>query len=356
MTVSIATKSARFCMFLLLVSSVGCAHLRGNRPQKHALPPVIPETVPRELQKVTLPDYIIEPPDVLAIDALSIVPLPPYRLSSLDVLMLNVEGTLEGQPIAGAYTVEPGGIIQLGYDYGMVRVGGLTVPEAQEKIAEHLQKTLRQAQVWVSLGQISSEQEIAGEHLVAPDGKVNLGTYGRVRVVGMTIEEADAAIEAHLANYLEDPKISLDVFGYNSKVYYVVTQGAGLGDQVFPVPIKGNETALDAIAQINGLNSTSSKRIWIARPGQNAFGGDQLLPIDWNAITQRADHSTNYQVLPGDRVFIAEDRLVALDNGLAKLVAPVERVFGITLLGTSTVQRLRFFNRTGGFNSGFGGF
>ena len=133
----------------------------------------------------------------------------------------------------------------------------------------------------------------------------------------------------------------------------MVTQGAGLGDQIVKVPIMGNETALDAISTINGLTSVSSKAIWIARPGMNSQGGDQILPVNWLAITQRADPTTNYQVLPGDRVYVAEDKLVAFDNGLAKLIAPAERVFGFTLLGTSVTQRLRFFHR---FGSSFGGF
>ena len=78
------------------------------------------------------------------------------------------------------------------------------------------------------LAQMAAQQQIAGDHLVAPDGKVNLGTYGRVRVVGLTMEEAKAAIEDHLSQTIESPQIALDVLGYNSKVFYVITQGAGL--------------------------------------------------------------------------------------------------------------------------------
>ena len=59
---------------------------------------------------------------------------------------------------------------------------------------------------------------------------------------------------------LDNPEISLDVFAYNSKVYYIVTQGAGQGDAVYRFPITGNETVLDAISQINGLNFNSSKK------------------------------------------------------------------------------------------------
>src|SRR5690606_9968636 len=163
-----------------------------------------------------------------------------------------------------------------------------------------------------------------------------------------TMEEATAAVEAHLSLYLEDPQIALDVLGYNSKVYYVITQGAGLGDRVVILPARGNETVLDAIGQIQGLQSNNSTRMWIARPGCNEAGGDQILPVDWVAVTQRGDVCTNYQVLPGDRVYVSEDKLVALDTALAKIFAPVERVFGVTLLGTQTANSFATFGQTNG--------
>ena len=59
----------------------------------------------------------------------------------------------------------------------------------------------------------------------------------------------------------------MDVFSYNSKYYYVITEGAGQGDGVL-VPITGNETVLDAIAQTNGTSRLSSKNMWIAHPRQ----------------------------------------------------------------------------------------
>ncbi len=144
--------------------------------------------------------------------------------------------------------------------------------------------------------------------------------------------------------------MSVDIFGYNSKVYYIITQGAGLGDGVVRFPITGNETVLDAIAQINGLDTVSSKKIWIARPAPKGSGCDHILPVDWYGITQRADTATNYQLYPGDRLFVAEDKLVAFDTFISKVTAPFERIFGFTLLGSSTMSTLRFW---GGGNSGF---
>ena len=55
--------------------------------------------------------------------------------------------------------------------------------------------------------------------------------------------------------------------------------------------------------------------------------------MDIDSITRVGDIATNYQVLPGDRIYIAEDKLVALDSNLQKLIAPAERIIGFSLLG-----------------------
>jgi hypothetical protein len=147
--------------------------------------------------------------------------------------------------------------------------------------------------------------------------------------------------------------VSVDVFSYNSKVYYVITEGAGFGDNVARFPVTGNETVLDAIAGINGLSRLSSKDIWIARPAPSGVGCDQVLPVDIEAIMKGGSTATNYQLLPGDRVFIAQDPWIAFDSIIDKVCGPFERIFGVSLLGVQTVQtfnRLPFgFNPNSGF-------
>jgi hypothetical protein len=95
---------------------------------------------------------------------------------------------------------------------------------------------------------------------------------------------------------------------------------------------------LDAIAQVNGLDQVSSKKMWVSRP-TNVPGQAQTLPVNWQAITESGATGSNYQILPGDRVFIAQNEMVAFDNGLAKLLAPFERAMGFSILGAETVTR-----------------
>lgn len=304
---------------------------------------VLADKPPAELTKISLPTYRVEPPDVLLINAIRVSPPDPYFIQPLDILQIVVVGTLQDQPIAGTYQVEPSGMVSLGPSYGSVKIAGLSIDEAIDAIQRHLSNLLNQTEVSLSLLQPSGQQQIAGEHLVGPDGTINLGIYGAVYVAGMTIEQTRHAIEQQLSQYFNDPQVSVDVFAYNSKVFYIITEGAGFGDQVLRVPVTGNETVLDAISQVGGLSRLSSTNIWISRPSPNCSGCDQIIPVDWDAITRGANTCTNYQILPGDRVFIAEDGMVALDGLISRMLNPVERLFGFTLLGAQTIQSLQRF-------------
>jgi polysaccharide export outer membrane protein len=357
-TVGNAVKRACLLLATLLAPAAGC---QLTYPRPYSTIPgarwnTAPDT-PRELQKVTLPDYIIEPPDILTIDAVTLVPHPPYHLHPLDIVKVTASG-LPDQGFSGDLTVGIDGTLVLGFGYDKennayqpLKVDGMTLPEVHDAIKKRLELTANEADVSVSLVKIATQQTIAGEHLVGPDGTVNLGAYGRVRVVGKTLEQAKAAIEEHLATRFDRPEVAIDVFGYNSKVYYVVIQGAGLGDQIFQLPVKGNETVLDALSQVQGLSGSQSTRMWVARPGSNECGGDQIMPVDWLGITQRGDIATNYQILPGDRMYISEDKLVALDTALAKAISPFERIFSVTLLGTQASKGIRFFNNPNANNN-----
>ena len=350
------SKPLRLLATLFVICSVGCQSTNHKPAGTVSVVPPELAAMPRELSKTVLPEYVIEPPDILTIETVHAVPKSPYALKTLDVLSVRVLGTLPEGPIGGAYPIEPGGAINLGAPYGVVPVAGLTVPEAQKSIEEHLKNYLKEPEVAVSLAELGASQRLVGQYLVGPDGTVTLGSYGSTSVVGLTLSNAKWAIEKHLSQYLEDPVISLNVFAYNSKNYYIVMQGAELGDAVYRFPVTGNDTVLDAISQVNGLEQVSSKKMWIARPSADNCDC-QILPVDWYAVTECGSASTNFQLLPGDRLFVSQDKMVAFDNKLAKVFAPFERIMGFSLLGVGTATRFSGKVLAGGGNPrGIGGF
>jgi protein involved in polysaccharide export with SLBB domain len=336
----------------VLATGTGCGVTYGTRAS-HTPPQTIPDMdVPKELSMTTHPPITVAPPDILRIDASRLVPLPPYKIEPLDALYLFAEGAPEAEPVNGIYPVDPDGTINLGPRYyGQVQVAGLTPQEAEKVIAKQLARRLQNPAVAVSVAQSKGVQQIRGEHLIRPDGTVGLGTYGSVYVAGMTLPQVKACVEQHLSQFLLKPEVSVDVAAFNSKWYYVISDFAGSGENVVRLPATGNETILDAISQIGGLSPVSSKKMWIARPAPPGAGVDQILPVDWKGITRRGHTRTNYQILPGDRVFVMSQPMTKVDTQLARSLAPAERLFGTTLLGASTI----FTIKNQGFGFGFGG-
>ncbi len=329
---------------LLLAFATGCVSTAHVRPNVHA-------SLPKEMAKTSpLVAYDIGISDILIVEVPRMVPRSPYHLQSSDLIQVTGYGLEElelGVSIFEQCRIHPGGGIILPPPIGAVNVAGMTCEEAGELITAKLSESigmkpdeLGSIGVTVNLLSISGMQPIAAEHLVGADGRINLGIYGSVHVAGLTIPEAKEAIEFQLSRYLDAPEVAVDVYSINSKNYYVIMQGAGFGDKLMPFPYTGNETVLDAIAGINGMERVSSKRVWIARPSpSNCRGEGDILIVDWQGITADASYCTNYQLMPNDRIYIEEDKLVAFDTKLSKVIAPLERIMGFSLLGAQTATR-----------------
>lgn len=323
---------------------------------------------PRELQKVSIPPYRVEPPDILSIELVNNIRPADDQLHAGDELVIRASNLLPidpmGDPVLNefklindAYRIQSDGSVDLGPEYGSVPLDGLTLPQAKEAINKHLRDEvgLVDPKVAVSMPNVNGKQVVTGEHLIRPDGTVLLGVYGSVYVAGMSLDEVKTSVETQLSRYIHEPEVVVDVLAYNSKKIYVITDGGGSGETVAPLPFTGNETVLDAIGQIQGLSEVSSKRMWIARPAPNGSEIAQNMLVDWRGITQDAVTTTNYQLMPGDRIYIQADKLVAADNFVAKVTTPFQRLFGFTMLGYAAIGRVMKgpANSTGGGGGGF---
>ncbi len=142
--------------------------------------------VPRELRKTTLPEYIIEPPDVLLIEAVNNI-RPEYApIHAGEALLVQVNRTIpygqQEDPVAqqfkqinGIFVIGADGYLNLGPEYGKVLVAEQPLPEIQSRVENHLRQILTNPQVLVTLPRPENSQYVAGPHLVRPDGTVGWG-------------------------------------------------------------------------------------------------------------------------------------------------------------------------------------
>jgi len=144
--------------------------------------------------------------------------------------------------------------------------------------------------------------------VVRTDGNIDLGFYGDVYVAGLTLEQVEVKVAQHIAAASArrgspikgqvEAAVRL-VNGRDSKRYYVL----GTVTQQNSFPLTGSETVLDAILAAGLRSNSLPEKAYLVRPHPSG-GADQILRIDWCAITQRGDTLTNYQIFPGDRIYV----------------------------------------------------
>jgi polysaccharide export outer membrane protein len=269
-------------LFLLACAATGCQTVR--TPEEK----IASSNIPSEFKKVSLPDYVVEPPDLVLVEVLEALP---------------------GRPISGERLVRPDGKISLGF-YGDVYVAGLTIPEIKEKIIFHLRKFLT--------------DEVLG-------------------LVELDPETGSAKMDKENKPIIVEPKecdrVFVDVTAYNSKKYYV------LGDVAAPgqLPITGNETVLDALNFAGGLIPTAApQNIRLVRPAPPGACCEQVLPVNLAAITSAGDPTTNYQLMPGDRLVVYRDPIVRTTIFIDRLAAPFQTVLNSILQYSFTARSVEF--------------
>ena len=234
--------------------------------------------LPREFSKVSMPEYVVEPPDLITVEVLEALP---------------------GRPISGERLVRPDGKISLGF-YGEIYVAGLTTMEIKEKIVLHLRKFI--------------PDEVLG--LIEQDEKGNW----------VEIEPKDTN------------RVFVDVTAYNSKNYYIQGDVAAPGK----LPITGNETVLDAInyARRPDPDRSASEH----PPGAAGAPGaccEQVLPVNLAAIISGGDPTTNYQLMPGDRLVVYRDPIVRTTIFIDRLAAPFQTVLNSMLQYSFTYRSVK---------------
>ena len=249
---------------LALLMATGCQ--TGHTPEEK----IARSNLPREFTKVSMPDYVIEPPDLLLVEVLEALP---------------------GRPISGERLVRPDGKVSLGFD-GEVYVAGLTTTEIKEKIVIHLRNYL-------------------------PDEVLGLWRIEDHDNDDIKDDKAEPVAPK------DSDRVFVDVSSYNSKVYYVQ------GDVAVPgrLPITGNETVLDAINYAGGLiPSAAPNNIRLVRPAPPGACCEQVLPVNLSAIVSAGDPTTNYQIMPGDRIMVYRDPIVRTTIFIDRLAAPFQTV------------------------------
>jgi len=317
------------------------------------LPPVaIPDDPPpHEGAFFDLP-YVVEPPDILVVEAIEALP---------------------GRPITGERLVRPDGTISLGF-YGNISVRGLTPLQIKLKLIHHLRDHLTDEHLGLNridagVGPVQPlprpGTKIPHEHpapapeapaepsptpdadapkLPRPKPDATAGTGpARAKLARLASRPAQqpaepAAPAAEMDGPAEDQsfliyidpvdsdRIFVDVTSFNSKVYLVQ------GDVGTPgrLPTTGKDTILDAINYAGGLVPTAEPQdIHLYRPARGGKPAKDY-KIDLAAIL-KGDARANLQMFPNDRLVVGRNVTVQKTIELDRAAGPINSVYSAIL-------------------------
>jgi polysaccharide export outer membrane protein len=263
----------------------------------HPLASIPDNPPPHEGAMIDLP-LVVEPPDLVLIEVLEALP---------------------GRPISGERLVRPDGTISLGF-YGVVHVRGLTLPQLKVALIKHLRRYIDDDTLGLRSEPLPPDEAAEGHPLppieegVAPAGKKDDPAPAR------PVQPQE--VRTRFVSPADSTRVFVDMTAYNSTSYYV------LGDVLVPgkLACTGKETVLDAIQYGGGLLPTAEpKDIRLVRPGLNGKPS-KVYRVELEAIQEKGDVRTNYQIFPGDRVIVGRNEVVTKTIELDRLHAAIQPV------------------------------
>jgi polysaccharide export outer membrane protein len=180
-------------------------------------------------------------------------------------------------------------------------------PTPQAQPTELEQRMLPEYRVWpgdvlrAELVELDSPIRLPADQPVQLDGKIDLGPYGRLYVAGMSLEEAEKLVQSTIKTKTRDAgAVRLRLLTAESKSYFVLGEVNAPGE----FTLNGRESVLNGIVRAGGLTTNANvDKILLTRPTKPC-DCRKVLPICYRNIVQIGDTSTNYQIQPGDRIFV----------------------------------------------------
>jgi polysaccharide export outer membrane protein len=215
--------------------------------------------------------------------------------------------------------------------------------------ASSTQKTYRlgiddQVSIWVQ-----DAAEFQGKQFrVDGLGEMNLPFIGRLRVAGMTLQQAEAAMSQLLEKYFHEPEIILSVSDYRSQPVSVI--GAVKNPGIYQ--LQGRKTLVEMLSMAGGVRSDAGHVIKITR--RMAYGP---LPLPTASVDTEAGYSVGEVRLktiveardPVENILVSPEDVISVPAAkMVYVIGDVEKQGGIMLNERETISVLEAVAMAGG--------
>lgn len=167
---------------------------------------------------------------------------------------------------------------------------------------------------------VYNQKDLYTTTAVTPDGCISMMFIDKLKVVGMTVDQATQAIEKQLSYFIVDPQVSMVPLNLKSQVASIA------GGIVHPgtYPVSKNTRIFDIFSMAGGgatryikgneLDCADLPHSYITRNGKQ-------LPVDFTLAIEQQDLDNNIQVMKGDSIYIGV-RSESMVNVTGEVMAP----------------------------------
>lgn len=146
-------------------------------------------------------------------------------------------------------------------------------------------------------------QDLSRTVTVRPDGMISLPLIGDVRASGLTAAHVGEVISKRLAEYKENPSVSVSVKEINSYYIYVVGEVTRPGKY----PLKSYATVLQGISLAGGFTQYASKNSMVVMRSVGGDSGNERqirIPIRYDDLVMGKGRVGNFRLLTGDTIVV----------------------------------------------------
>jgi polysaccharide biosynthesis/export protein len=174
--------------------------------------------------------------------------------------------------------------------------------------------------LWI---EVDGRVGLKGRREIGPDGRIDLGNLGRLRVEGLTVAETARRL-AELTE-VRDDWVRVRVVEYNSRHLYLV--GQVVGPQRI-LPYQGPERVLDVLQRAGGITAGAAPdEVYVVRTHFSEQQPPEVFRVELKAILLHNDSSTNIYIEPDDQIYVGETRPCVLEKWVPPWFRPIFESF-----------------------------
>ena len=138
------------------------------------------------------------------------------------------------------------------------------------------------------------DNDVSGQFLVRPDGRISVPLIGDVTATDRTPEQLEKDISERLSKFIRDPQVNVGILAVGSKKYFILGEVNKPGS--FPLVVPTN--VLEALVNAGGFRDfANTTKILILR-------GNKHFTFNYKQVTHGKKPEQNILLEPGDKIIV----------------------------------------------------